>query len=420
MVGLKVALRMMALSAVLVSVAPVRAQDLPIPDPVAPAAPSVVPSRQAPAPTPAPGSRTLPSGDYGRYNAPVQSPSYTAPAPIQPLPTTTPPRAAPVQRPYAPPPAPVVPAANSNYAAPPAVPAPKIGSGDRGTERNAAGNRLPDDGVVSSAAAQRAVAPASASSALAPRDDAMEQAVNGAIGAVGPGDTLGINIMGTGGAQARVTIDADGQVVVPMLGNLRVAGLTPSAIGKRIEQGLRGKGLMTDPQVAVEVLTLRSRIVSVLGQVERPGRYPIEGHLSVLELLAMAGGASGGAGDVATLVRREGGGNQRINLYVGNRQSPSQTVQDTELQPGDVVFVPEAPRFYVYGEVGKPGAYPIEQGLNIMRALALAGGLTPRASDSRIDISSTDVLTGEVTEKRVKMTDAVKPGDVIHVNERIF
>ncbi|SPU50219.1 capsular polysaccharide export protein [Bordetella trematum] len=95
-------------------------------------------------------------------------------------------------------------------------------------------------------------------------------------------------------------------------------------------------------------------------------------------------------------------------------------MQDTELEPGDVVFVPQAPRFYVYGEVGKPGAYPIEQGLNVMRALALAGGLTPRASDSRIDLNRTDVLTGEVTEKRVKLTDAIQPGDVLHVNERFF
>ncbi|OZI30200.1 hypothetical protein CAL29_19265 [Bordetella genomosp. 10] len=404
---------MAVLSAVLGLSAPVRAQDSPIPDPVAS---PVAPSLQDSAPASVSDNRTLPTGDYGRYNAPVRSPSYTMPAPVPSLPTTASPRATPIQKPYAPPPAPVVSAANSNYTPPPAMPAPKTGSGDRGSEHNAAGNRLPDDGVVSGAAARRADAPAS--SALAPADDATEQTVNGAIGAVGPGDTLGINIMGTGGAQARVTVDADGQVVVPMLGNVRVSGLSPSAIGKRIEQGLRGKGFMTNPQVAVEVLTLRSRIVSVLGQVQRPGRYPIEGHLSVLELLAMAGGASSGAGDVATLVRRQG--NQRINLYVGNRQSPSQTVQDTELQPGDVVFVPEAPRFYVYGEVGKPGAYPIDHGLNVMRALALAGGLTPRASDSRIDIDHTDVLTGEVTKKRAKMTDAVKPDDVIHVNERIF
>lgn len=354
------------------------AQDLPIPDPV-----SAAPASAAGAPA-----------DFKRYNAPAESPAYTSPLPLD----------APVEAPSA---------APAAYTAPPITapitPPVKIGSGDRGTEGNLAGNRLPDTLPIPSAV-----------TAPPPANAAMEQAIGGAIGAVGPGDTLGINIMGTGGAQVRATVDADGQVVVPMLGYVPASGLTPSALARRIEQGLRGKGYMTDPQVAIEVVTLRSRIVSVLGQVARPGRYPIEGRLSVLELLAMAGGATDGAADVATLVRRAGGGNDRINLYVGNRQSPSQTVQDTELRPGDVVFVPEAPRFYVYGEVGKPGAYPIEPGLNVMRALALAGGLTPRASDSRIDLNRTDVLTGEVTDKRVKLTDAVQPGDVIHVNERFF
>ena len=371
------------LAALLACAQPAGAQDLPIPDPVSPSRPAA----------------TSPDNDFKRYNAPYESPAYTPPAPVgapvRPQPTT----------PVAAPPPP--PAAYTPPAVPPAV---KSGSGDRGTDRNMAGNRLPENGVV----------PTPRQAAATPVDPAVEQAIGSAIGAVGPGDTLNINILGTGGTQARATVDADGQIVVPMLGNVRASGLTPAAIGKRIEQDLRSKGFMTDPQVAVEVVTLRSRIVSVLGQVARPGRYPIEGKLSVLELLAMAGGATGGAGDVATLVRRAGGGNDRINLYVGNRQSPSQSLQDTELQPGDVVFVPEAPRLYVYGEVGKPGAYPLEQGLNVMRALAVAGGLTPRASDSRIDLNRTDALTGEITDRRAKLTDAVQPGDVIHVNERFF
>ncbi|OZI70852.1 SLBB domain-containing protein [Bordetella genomosp. 12] len=351
------------------------AQGLPIPDPV----------------SATPGSR--PAGDtaeFERYNAPI-APAAAAPG--------SEPTAATGSAPFAPPEVYLTPAIKPLSGTSP----------ERGRSGAPAGARQPDVLPIPAAV----TAPASANTAA-------EQAISGAIGAVGPGDTLGINIMGTGGAQVRVTVDAQGQVVVPMLGNVQAAGLTPSALGRRIEQGLRSKGYMTDPQVAIEVVTMRSRIVSVLGQIVRPGRYPIEGRLSVLELLAMAGGATSSAADVATLVRRADGGRNRINLYVGNRQGPSMSLQDTELEPGDVVFVPEAPRFYVYGEVGKPGAYPLEQGLNVMRALALAGGLTPRASDSRIDINRTDVLTGEVTDKRVKLTDAVQPGDVIHVNERFF
>lgn len=242
----------------------------------------------------------------------------------------------------------------------------------------------------------------------------------GAIGTVGPGDTLSISVLGQGGMDTRATVDMDGDVVVPMLGTLKVIGLSPSAIGRRIADGLRRGGYLQDPQVSVEVLTVRSRVVSVLGQVERPGRYPIDNRLSVLELLAMVGGTKNDAGDTALLIRRGDAGQQRMELYVSNRQSPSHLIQDTELQPGDVVFVPQAPRFFVSGEVGRPGAYPIEPGLTVMRALSLAGGLTPRASDRRIDLTRTDVITGEVTEDRVKLNDQVKAGDVILVNERIF
>jgi len=244
----------------------------------------------------------------------------------------------------------------------------------------------------------------------------------GAIGAVGPGDTLAISVFGQPGMDARVTVDAEGRVTVPMLGNIDVGGLAPSAIGKRIEDGLRSQGYVRDPQVGVEVLAVRSRVVSVLGAVERPGRYPIESTLSVLELLAMAGGAADGAADTAVLLRRGGadGGQQRIDLYVGGGQSPSRAIQDTELRAGDVVFLPRAARFYVYGEVRTPGAYPVEDGLNVMRALALAGGLTPRASESRIDIKRADPAGGEVATLRAKPADSVQPGDVVYVGERIF
>ncbi|CAJ50249.1 putative capsular polysaccharide export protein, partial [Bordetella avium 197N] len=353
-----------ALLALLVSAA--HAQDLPIPDPVAPARAT--------------------RDDASRYNAPAPI------SPISPIraPASAPSRIEPVNtqiRPIAP------------ISTDLDIPAPVTQSGSRPQARS----HLPDTAAPATAA-----------------PPAAQASIDGAIAAVGPGDTLNITILGPNGSETRVTVDAEGQIVAPLIGDLRVSGLTPSAIGKRIAQDLRNKGYMTDPQVTVEVVAFRSRIVSVLGQVQRPGRYPIEGRMSVLELLAMAGGATDGAGEVATLVRRADGGNERLNLYVNNGQAPSRPLQDTELEPGDVVFVPEAPRFYVYGEVGKPGAYPIEKGLNVMRALSVAGGLTPRASDSRIDIHRTDPLTGATTDKRVSLTDTVQPGDVIHVNERFF
>lgn len=242
----------------------------------------------------------------------------------------------------------------------------------------------------------------------------------GSIANVGPGDTLAVAIMGPGGANANVTVDADGNIVVPFIGTMKAAGKTPAAIGQQIAGALRTKGFLDNAQVAVEVTAVRSRVVSILGQVARPGRYALPGHLSLLELLAEAGGSTASAGNLAVLIRQVDGKQQRISLYLDNSQNPSQALQDTELTANDIVFVPQVQKFYVYGEVGKPGAYPVEDGLNVMRAIAIAGGLTSRGSDRRIQLEHKDDTTGKLDSEGANLVDPVHAGDVVRVGERFF
>lgn len=250
-----------------------------------------------------------------------------------------------------------------------------------------------------------------------------EQVRGGAITAVGPGDSLRVVVLGHPDLTTDVTVTAEGQITVPFLGALNVNNQAPGEVARRIAKGMREGGYLRDPQVVVEVAQVRSRLASIYGEVQRPGRYPIEGNLSLLELLALAGGVKTGADDKAVLMRRAGQPGQvrqQLEVAVGNRFVPSQEVQDIELQPGDVVFVPLAPRFYIYGEVGQPGAYAVEEGLNIMRAISLAGGLNARASENRILIRRVDQITGQLHDIPVSLADAVLPGDVVYVNERWF
>lgn len=245
----------------------------------------------------------------------------------------------------------------------------------------------------------------------------------GAISAVGPGDTLNLTVFGRPELSVQVTVDTNGQIAVPFLGNVTVNGQSPSSIGRELAESLKQKGYLRDPQVSIEVVKVRSRIVSVLGQIEKPGRYPIESHLTVLELLALAGGLKSGADDNALLLRRDEASpdhQKRIDIAVGSRQFPTRQVQDLPLQAGDILYVPQAQRFFVYGEVARAGAYPMEEGLDVMRALALAGGLTQRASERRIEINRKDANTGETLREKVKLTDMVRAGDVIRVDERLF
>jgi polysaccharide export outer membrane protein len=243
----------------------------------------------------------------------------------------------------------------------------------------------------------------------------------GAISVVGPGDTLYMTVFGQPEMNAQVTVGAEGDITVPFLGAISASGQSPAAIGRLIADGLEKKGYLRNPQVSIEVVKVRSRIASVLGEVERPGRYPLEGRISLLELLAMAGGPKPDAADMAVVLRRNGEEAPiRHEVRIANRQSPGREIEDLALQPGDVVYVVRAPRFYVYGEVNRAGAYPLDADLNVMRALSLAGGVTARGSERRIELRRTDPVTGEVRKGRARGTDPVQAGDVIYVDERLF
>lgn len=245
----------------------------------------------------------------------------------------------------------------------------------------------------------------------------------GAVSSVGPGDVLQITIYGQPDLSSQVTVSADGGIAVPFLGVLTVAQESPGAIARRIEAGLRKGGYLSDPTVSVEVAQVNSRVVSILGEVQRPGRYAIENKLSLLELLALAGGLKNTADEHITVMHPDAqasGPRAETRVVVSSRAAPSPEASTLALHSGDIVYVPAAPLFFTYGEVGKPGAYPLEQGMNVMRALALAGGLTPRAADGSISIRRTDPKTGQMASTKAKLTDEIRPGDVIYVDERWF
>lgn len=250
----------------------------------------------------------------------------------------------------------------------------------------------------------------------------------GGISAVGPGDTLQVTVFGQPELSATITVSVAGNIVVPVVGSIAVNGMSPATVAGKVAAGLRSKNYLQDPQVSVEVLQVRSQMTSILGEVMRPGRYPLEGELSLLELLAMAGGLKETADDTAVLLRKStspnavepGASQSRLELYVGGRQALSRAVQDVPLVAGDVVYIGPAKRFFIYGEVARAGAYPMEDGLTVMRAVSLGGGLSQRASERRITINRKVPGTEREETLKATLTDPVLPGDVIHVDERFF
>jgi polysaccharide export outer membrane protein len=252
-------------------------------------------------------------------------------------------------------------------------------------------------------------------------DDTVSEAASDVIG---EGDQLLVTVFGQPDLTADVTIGESGVITLPLVGTLEVKGKTATEIAsifaKKLEQGQYIK----NPRVSIKVIQQLSRTFSVLGEVLRPGRYPLLGQISILEALSLAGGVSQKAEKSLRILRREAGKPASelqeyasIKLELDASKLPPELAQ--KIQPNDVLFVPQQKNFYVYGEVRRPGIYPMEEDLNVMRVLSIGGGITDRGSARRIIIHR-KTENGELREISAGITDRVMPGDVVFIKERIF
>jgi polysaccharide export outer membrane protein len=168
------------------------------------------------------------------------------------------------------------------------------------------------------------------------------------------------------------------------------------------------------------LVALRSRQVAVLGAVAKPGHYPLETtHTRVTDLLALAGGVNEAGDETVVVVTNRNGSAERIEIDVPAMYQSGNLTANIELVPGDTIFVPSAPVFYIYGAVQSPGAYPLEPGTSVMRALALGGGLTARGTERGLTIHRQGG-DGAALELDAALTDGVEPNDVIRVKASVF
>jgi polysaccharide export outer membrane protein len=237
---------------------------------------------------------------------------------------------------------------------------------------------------------------------------------------LGPGDSVRISVYPYPDLTTEVRLAEDGQVNLPMIGRVELKGMTPDQASREIAERLvRGK-FINNPQVDVAVLEARSRQVSVLGFVTRPGRYMLEGSTAkVSDVLAMAGGLVPEAADTAVVTRKGGEKSESLNVDLAAVIRGGQAGKDIEVRSGDSVFVPKAPVVYVYGEVIRGGSYRLEPGMTVMQAISVAGGITPRGSERRMSLRRR-AADGKMVEKHARPEDLIAADDVIFVRESIF
>ena len=236
---------------------------------------------------------------------------------------------------------------------------------------------------------------------------------------LGPGDVVRLSVYGSPDLSIETRVSESGAITFPLLGQVGIGGLSVAAAERKIGNLLEKGGYLKKAEVNMIITTLASQQVSVLGQVNRPGRYPVEGRRKVLDLLAMAGGASADGGDLISLVRTRDGKTTRETIDVVDMVRKGELDKDYEVAGGDIIFVERAPRAYVTGEVQRPGAFRIERGMTVQQAISAGGGLTPRGSDSRLRITRRDA-GGLSRTSEAKPDDTVQQDDVITVKESLF
>lgn len=234
------------------------------------------------------------------------------------------------------------------------------------------------------------------------------------------GDVVRITVFQNPDLTLEARISEAGMVSYPLLGGIKIGGLTGSEAERLIANGLRTGNFVKQPQVSILVAQVRGNQVSVLGQVARPGRYPIEtAELRLSDLLATAGGIGPGGGDIVTVIGKRGGKPYRVEVDLPKIFGNDQRSSDILLQNEDVVWIDRAPTIYVYGEVQRPGAQRLERGLTVLQTLATAGGLTARGTEKgmRIHRKGAD---GKTQVIQPSMDDALHDGDVLFVRESLF
>jgi polysaccharide biosynthesis/export protein len=279
---------------------------------------------------------------------------------------------------------------------------------------------------------------------------------------IGSHDLLEINIFEAPELNRTLRVSAGGEISMTLLGAIQCAGMTAQELEGALEYKLRQ--YMKDPHVGVFVSTVESHPVSVVGAVKKPGVFQIRGTKTVLEMLSMAEGLADDAGDEVLVMR--GAGLQYGSDPVTEKVEPSgapasvvmtdappvgaaprpddsdglQTVKinlkdllesgdqryNVPVYPGDIVKVTRGGIIYVIGDIKKPGGFVLksDQNMSVLKAIALAEGLTATSAKSRAKIIRTDEKTGQRIEFPVDLgkilagkapDTSLKPADIVFV-----
>ena len=237
---------------------------------------------------------------------------------------------------------------------------------------------------------------------------------------IGNGDNIRILVFQNPDLTTETRVTENGTISYPLIGTVRIGGLTIPDAGQVIAKALSDGGFIQKPQVNIILLQNRGNQVSVLGAVGRAGRFPLETFdIRVSEMLAIAGGIAPSGADSIILTGTRNGKPIYIVMDIVGMFLTNKLQDDMLVAGGDVIYVHKAPQYYIYGEVQRAGAARVERGMTVRQALAQSGGPTARGTERRIRLYRRNA-EGVIETSTPELNAPVQADDVIYINESLF
>ncbi len=237
---------------------------------------------------------------------------------------------------------------------------------------------------------------------------------------IGPSDLIAVSVYGAPELTLSIRVGEDGLIRVPMLKQkIEARGLMPAELEERIGRALTEEEILVQPVVTVTIAEYHSRPISVAGAVKMPLTFQASGKTTLLEALTRAQGLNDDAG-AEILITRTGKVVERIP--VKGLIEAADPAFNVTLEGGEEVRVPQVGRVFVVGNVKKPGAFRIEAGvgMTVMRALAMAEGLSPYATREAYIYRRGDGAPQEVPIELRKMLDRKAPDVALAANDIFY
>jgi polysaccharide export outer membrane protein len=254
---------------------------------------------------------------------------------------------------------------------------------------------------------------------------------------VGPLDVLTLTVFNDDTlSRPALIVDKEGTIDVPYISRVKVTGMTTRQIeeelrrllGVRTDEKGRVRGFLKNPNISVTVKEFRSQRVYVTGAVRIPGFVELQGDPTLTRALSEAGYPTVESGSYV-LITHPLEGQAPTNappadirpedqIRVAREDIDNGRASRIRLRAGDFIFVPTADKFFITGEVKSTGQYVLNGELNVLQALAMAGGVTDRANRGNIKIER--VVNGKKVEIKAKESTLVQAGDTIKVAKRFW